>query len=394
VRSGERSKSLKRPAPVKRARIAEWLALSGACAVIGPALLAPGCSSTGGSHSGAQAPNTGLDALFSESVPRQTISADTLSPEERPGELNLSEVFDRAAARKTAKPAPAPTLAAPVESEAVADALPAMKPSPVRPVPEDAQARVQRLAKELREALSDRAGTRPTFADAAAATALDAVAKETDAGRTKPDLPPPQRKVLDAFRSVVLAISSGSAAAGDPRSAAEAFTSAAKALDESKAVHIRRAVLCSRVSGFGRYDAMGHGGFVAGRPARLIVYTELERFSHRPARDGDPGRTEAGMPASGEELLAVELTQELVLWHDADGSAQWRQPEQTVVEVSRNRRNDFYLVQQVELPANLSVGKYNLKVSVKDRASGAVDEAQIPIVIVADASLTLVPPSR
>ena len=34
-------------------------------------------------------------------------------------------------------------------------------------------------------------------------------------------------------------------------------------------------------------------------------------------------------------------------------------------------------------------GKYNLKVTVKDRVTSGVDEVQVPLVIVADPSVTL-----
>jgi len=65
---------------------------------------------------------------------------------------------------------------------------------------------------------------------------------------------------------------------------------------------------------------------------------------------------------------------------------------------SRTRRRDFYIVQRIDLPANLSVGKYNLKVAVRDRHApgGAEAEAVVPIQIVADASLLAggEPPAR
>ena len=386
MRSVHTGNSLKRPSRPGKFRAGEWLALAGACAVIGPVLLAPGCSSGGGSSG--DAPNSGLEALASGKSGQASVRTEGLKAEDRPDDIVMSEVFERAAAKKAAAAVAAPT---PFPAEVVAVEPAPVKAAPARPAPEDPSQKVQRLAGELRTALADRAGSRPTFADAAAGTALDAVATDTAGQGLSSDLSPGQRRVIDAFRGVVRALASGSAAAGDPRTAANAFSSAAAALEDTQGLHVRRAVLCSRVTGFGRYEAMARAGFVAGRPARFIVYTELDRFAHRAARESDPGRAEIGAAAEGEELLTVELTQELSLWHDADGSAQWKHPEQTVVEVSRNRRRDFYLVQQVELPANLSVGKYNLKVSVRDRVSGAVDEAQIPIVIVADPALTLVP---
>jgi len=367
----------------------EWIALAGACAVIGPVLLGPGCSS--GSGTNAEPPNAGLEALAADSAGRPIVRTDDLKPVESTSDLNLSEVFDRAPVtpRTAVAPPQNPPAAEPVAIEHI-------PPAPATPAPptEDTQHKVQRLADELRVALADRAGPRPTFHDAAAGVALDGVAPDTAGRALGTDLPPGQRRVLDAMRTIVKALTEGGASSGDPRTAVGVLNAAAASLDDSKSVQIRRTALCSKVSGFGRYQEIGSLGFVAGRPIRFIVYTELDRFGHRAARANDPGMADFGAPADGKDVLAVEVSQELALWHDADGSAQWRQSEQTVVEVSRNRRGDFYLVQQVELPPNLSVGKYNLKVSVRDRTSGAQDEAQIPITLVADPSLTLAPGGR
>jgi hypothetical protein len=42
----------------------------------------------------------------------------------------------------------------------------------------------------------------------------------------------------------------------------------------------------------------------------------------------------------------------------------------------------------IDLPASLSVGRYQLKVIVRDHADGSEDERVIPIEIVADPRLT------
>jgi hypothetical protein len=51
--------------------------------------------------------------------------------------------------------------------------------------------------------------------------------------------------------------------------------------------------------------------------------------------------------------------------------------------VSRNLVRDYYLINQVTLPANLSIGKYHLKVVMRDLVSGHVAESIVPIEIVA-----------
>jgi len=146
---------------------------------------------------------------------------------------------------------------------------------------------------------------------------------------------------------------------------------------------ITKAALCTRVEGFGRFDVYSSNTFVAGTPIRAVVYTQLVDFGTRPARDTDP--VQKNVPLG--EQVSVDLTQEISLFHDPDGLLAWHRPGQIVVETSRTKRSDFYLVQQIELPATVSIGRYNLKVTVIDRTSGAMAERVIPIEVVADARL-------
>lgn len=149
---------------------------------------------------------------------------------------------------------------------------------------------------------------------------------------------------------------------------------------------IPSATLCTRVEGYGvfrelpRFASEGERTerykFIAGRPHKMIVYAELDNLSYRPtARDGIDG-------------YSVELEQELRLFHHGDHTAdlQWRKPAERIEDFSRNHRRDFFVVQIIELPANLTVGRYDLKLSVTDRGSGSLAEAFIPIDIVADVS--------
>ena len=48
-------------------------------------------------------------------------------------------------------------------------------------------------------------------------------------------------------------------------------------------------------------------------------------------------------------------------------------------------------MQRIDLPANLSVGRYNLKVLVRDQRTGQEVERALPLEIVADAKLTKTP---
>lgn len=155
-----------------------------------------------------------------------------------------------------------------------------------------------------------------------------------------------------------------------------------KSLRPSSGLSILRTALCTRVEGFGRFDPYSTSTFVQGRTLRAIVYVELDGFATRPARDSDPVMSNV---AIGDQV-SVDLTQSLSLFHDADDLLAWHRPARGVIETSRNKRRDFYLIQQIDLPPTLTVGRYNLKVTVTDRTTQGQAEAIIPIEIVAHES--------
>lgn len=147
------------------------------------------------------------------------------------------------------------------------------------------------------------------------------------------------------------------------------FTPAQPAPASDLPLKLGSTLFCTRVESFGKYDAIRQDTFRAGVPLRVLVYTEVEKFSDRETSDGQ---------------RAVELSQSLALVQDATGSEVWSVPAQTISETSRRTRRDFYLVQQVELPQNLALGSYKLRVSVTDQNSKATDEAWIKFTITAD----------
>ena len=183
-------------------------------------------------------------------------------------------------------------------------------------------------------------------------------------------LPPDQRAALEAVRRIV-----GPTAETD---LADRVLQAADAVRDARPMTIRFATLARQVLGYGRYEPFESASFVAGRPQRMIVYTEVDDFAHRPYRQGD-----AGSDAYGARWT-VELSQELQLYRD--GAYVWGRREQAIVETSRNRRHDFFLVHDIELPATLAVGPYELKIIMRDKTSGDVDEWIVPFRYVADAT--------
>lgn len=139
--------------------------------------------------------------------------------------------------------------------------------------------------------------------------------------------------------------------------------------------------LARRVEGFGKYTPFPAHTFLAGKPNRMIVYTEPANFGHRP-------RTASDRAGSPDARFVVDLSQELTLYHDASPDLQaWHQPKARIVDASRNRQLDYYLINEIVLPANLSVGSYRLKITTHDETTGATAQAAIPIDIVADPAL-------
>lgn len=138
-------------------------------------------------------------------------------------------------------------------------------------------------------------------------------------------------------------------------------------------IEIEKLELCKSVRGFGVYEPFEQKAFLAGQSQKMIVYLELENFVSREI---------------GPEKREVRLTQEVVLYNATDGLAVWRQRPVEVVDQSRNARRDFFVVQMIELPANLGVGKYVLKVKIRDLHGETMHEGSRPIQLVADRELT------
>lgn len=148
---------------------------------------------------------------------------------------------------------------------------------------------------------------------------------------------------------------------------------AAPSNPEPLGLRLPAAILCSRVQSFGKYEPLPSDTFLAGQSIRAILYTEVDGFTNRDLENGKK---------------QVELAQALALYADSDGLAVWKRPERSVKETTRNTRRDFYLVQEIELPKTLTPGKYQLRVTVSDKASGATTSAIVPLSIVSDPTIS------
>lgn len=277
---------------------------------------------------------------------------------------------------------PAKTTPSVAEAPAPAESAPAIPVAAAKPTPTESPARRrERLLGELADAIASDAASDDPFRAASALTVMQALEPGVASERLanlRAGLSPDQQRALSALSRVLAA--APDAARASPADLGRVLSDQAAALVEREGLTIATAQLARRVEGFGRYTPFEQASFLAGRPQTVIVYTELEGFAYAPVTNADP---EAG----AAPRWAVDLSQELQLFHDADGTLAWRSPAQASRDVSARQRRDHFLVQRVDLPRSLTVGSYKLKVTVRDLTSGATAERLIPLRVVADSAL-------
>ncbi len=127
--------------------------------------------------------------------------------------------------------------------------------------------------------------------------------------------------------------------------------------------------LCKRVTGFGVYDPIQGDRFTAGQETPVIVYCEVENFASQ---------------LNDQKLWETKLKLQVVLYEEQSGMEVWRQKEMRPgVDLSRNRRHDFFMAEMINLPASLTLGRYLLKVSVEDLEVNRIAENTVGIQIAA-----------
>lgn len=252
---------------------------------------------------------------------------------------------------------------------------------------DEASERIEALALEIERLVQSRVpSSNSPFRDALALVAADLLRPDGPTGtdaidpQTLESLSPPERETLEALRSSLREVAGAS-----PSEVATAMGEASQRLEQALGARIGRIELCSRVDSFGSYVPFAGTDFLARQGNRALVYVEVERFSHR-AVGGNDRVTTPG------DRWAVDLSQEMRLYHKADGRLAWRKASERVIDTSRNRRRDFYLVTEIELPPSLTVGSYELQVTIKDETTGSTDVLAVPIGIVADPGLVTARP--
>lgn len=129
---------------------------------------------------------------------------------------------------------------------------------------------------------------------------------------------------------------------------------------------IPNALLCREVKAYGMYTPIESTRFEAGKAHKVIVYSEVENFAS---------------VLNDKSLWETRLEQELVLYTES-GLPVWEEKTPTT-DFCRNRRRDFFIARIVTIPANLTMGRYVLKVSVTDQQASRIAETSIPIAVVA-----------
>jgi hypothetical protein len=126
--------------------------------------------------------------------------------------------------------------------------------------------------------------------------------------------------------------------------------------------------LCTGVKAFGVYDPIEPARFIAGREQRVVVYCEVENFLSQP---------------NEKNLYETRLTQDIVLYEESSGLPVWTDKKSTYVDLARHRRHDFFMGKIITLPANLTINRYLLKVTVEDQQARHIAENTVPVEIVA-----------
>lgn len=169
-----------------------------------------------------------------------------------------------------------------------------------------------------------------------------------DLGRSLNDQAEPERAVLDALEKL------------------------RSTLVQEPVLRLPTAALCTRVGGFGDYTPFNRYSFLAHSDQKVILYLEIDDFTSQVNQRGE---------------YVTELAQQLTIYSDRDGIPVWKEEWRSATDVSKNKRQDFFTVQVITLPKALSVGKYHLKVRVRDEQSEAETETSIPFEMVADPKL-------
>ncbi len=155
------------------------------------------------------------------------------------------------------------------------------------------------------------------------------------------------------WRTVMTVLSepTSSDAKSDERRAAE-IRAAVDAIEHRMPLIVDDVRLCEKVDSFGVFETIRPGKLHAG--SSLVVYAALSGLTYEP--DGDAFR--------------ARVTPRVELIRAEGGPAVWAQEINTVEDLCRQRRRDFFLGSVITLPETLKAGDYRLRLRITDEVVG------------------------
>jgi hypothetical protein len=202
---------------------------------------------------------------------------------------------------------------------------------------------------------------------------LLAAGRTIEAGELSPELTERQRGLL--ARQVALETALADLLADRPDSANATFA-AAKALRDAlrhdAELSLPVLALCSKVTTFGVYEVLPDSALAPYRANRAIVYCEVGNL----AAENERSNHHRALLATRLELFAE------------DGRSLWTHEEPRIEDVSRRRREDFFIAQIVTFPPTLGPGTYILKATVTDLIADKTNETTQEIQIGGDTALS------
>ena len=285
-----------------------------------------------------------------------TIAADA-PPPIAPGTLDtaprVENVLGVPDETQTVRPDPPPAADDAGADRPSADAEP--QPAGVEPIEDAVAGLILRLAEV----------EPPTYRESLTRALLAPMSSDADQSVTPPEsLTLDQRQLVELASRIVRSLTTEGASAAE---AAETIRKAAEAIEGAQPMRVSRLELCTSVTGFGQYDTFAGNRFRAGRAQRVIIYTELDRVTQNAAESAE---------------FRVDLSHTIILSKDGVQQRSW--PAERLASQSRQQRRDFFVVRMIELPPNLTIGSYDLKVMIDDNLGGAHAEQLAKIHITVD----------
>ena len=105
------------------------------------------------------------------------------------------------------------------------------------------------------------------------------------------------------------------------------------------------------LTGYGNYTPLKPAQFVAGKRQLTHIYFEVENFASQ---------------LNANQMYETRLRVTRVLYTEGNGMPVLNDPSVNVTDYSYRRRHDYFVRSDMVLPANLTIGRYLLKVTVED----------------------------